>query len=99
MIKLILHIGLLSINLICVAQKRNFLLDEKLAFAKPLPLFFINKTKYTAPVYSSVKINPQSKLPAFCQMEVNLYKRFNVWMVFRAGNDEDYKRLMRQNNP
>ena len=99
LIKLILYIGLLFFSSICFGQKSNFPLENKPVFAKPLPLLFINKTNYTSPIYSSAKINPQTKLPAFCQMEVNLHKRFNVWMVFRAGNDEDYKRLMHQNNP
>ncbi|MDX2173264.1 MAG: hypothetical protein SFY56_09100 [Bacteroidota bacterium] len=99
MIKHIFHIGLLFFCSICFAQKPNFPLENKPFFAKPLPLLFVNKTNFAAPVYASAKINPQTKLPAFCQMEVNLHKRFNVWMVFRAGNDEDYKKLIRQNNP
>lgn len=99
MIRHILYIGVLFFSSICVAQKQDFLLEGKPAFAKPLPLLFVNKTNFNAPIYSSAKINPQTKLPAFCQMEVNLHKRFNVWMVFRAGNDEDYKKLIRQNNP
>ena len=63
-------------------------------FIKQAPLIFINTTNYIAPIYSSLKINPQTKLPLFCQMEANLHKHLKVWMVFRAGNDEDYRKFI-----
>lgn len=40
------------------------------------------------------KDKPKAKLPAFCQMEVNLHKHLNARMVFRAGSDEDYRKYI-----
>lgn len=39
-----------------------------------------------------------TKRPMFCKMEDNLHKRFNVWIVFRAGLDEDYRKLITLKN-
>ncbi len=44
--------------------------------------------------YSFSKIFLGTKRPLFCKMEDNLHKRFNVWIVFRAGLDENYRRLI-----
>jgi hypothetical protein len=44
--------------------------------------------------YSFSKIFLSTKRPMFCKMEDNLHKRFNVWIVFRAGLDEEYRKLI-----
>ena len=70
-------------------------------------VFSGNKTQlvFAAPFMFSQRQKPftiafkPQKLPVFCQLEVDLHSHFNVWMVLRAGNDEDYKKLIRQNNP
>jgi len=43
--------------------------------------------------YSFSRIYVATKRPMFCRMEDNLHKRFNVWIVFRVGTDNDYKKL------
>ncbi len=36
------------------------------------------------------------KKPMFCRMEDNLHKRFNVWIVMRAGSDDEHKKLIEE---
>lgn len=45
---------------------------------------------------SFLKQTQSVKKPMFCRMEDNLHKRFNVWIVMRAGSDEEYKKLIEE---
>jgi len=100
MLKLFLNICFIVFTLNGVAQQTSFKTSnfDKSFFGKTPPLLFINSTNFCQPVYSSKNVNPQTKLPVFCQMEVNLHKRLNVWMVFRAGNDECYRKFISAKN-
>jgi hypothetical protein len=44
--------------------------------------------------YSFSNVFQTTPRPMFCKMEDNLHKCFNVWIVFRAGLDEDYRKLI-----
>ncbi|MBK7666801.1 MAG: hypothetical protein IPJ32_05265 [Sphingobacteriaceae bacterium] len=48
--------------------------------------------------YSFLKQTQSVKKPMFCRMEDNLHKRFNIWIVMRAGSDEEYKKLIYEEN-
>lgn len=63
-------------------------------FTKSTPLLFAN-TNFIKVQNSlqNIEFKPK-KLPVFCQMEVNIYKHLNVWILFRAGSDEEYKKLI-----
>lgn len=40
------------------------------------------------------EVHSSVKRPLFCRMEDNLHKRFNVWIVLRAGSDDEYRKLI-----
>lgn len=65
----------------------------------PLPLNF-SSTSSVKPIatYFPFYSTQSEKKPVFCRMEDNLYKRFNVWIVMRAGSDEEYKKLIEEKN-
>ena len=70
--------------------KTNFNLATK-------PFLFSGYTSlpvYAQTNYCFAKQGNQSKKPIFCRMEDKLYKRLNVWVVFRAGSDDAYKKLI-----
>jgi hypothetical protein len=50
-------------------------------------------TKY--PVVSILSFQKR-KLPFFCNMEEKLHKRFNIWIVLRAGSEEQYRKFLTQ---
>ncbi len=61
------------------------------------PFLFISNTGlpfYLQTNYCFAKQSHQNKKPIFCRMEDKLYKRLNVWVVFRAGSDDAYKKLI-----
>lgn len=61
------------------------------------PLLFLNNISvipYAQTNYCFAKKNNECKKPIFCRMEDKLYKRLNVWVVFRAGSDDAYKKLI-----
>ena len=58
-------------------------------------LNFSSKPQSIAIVNNSFLSPTQSvKKPMFCRMEDNLHKRFNIWIVMRAGSDDEYKKLI-----
>ncbi len=50
------------------------------------------------PICSLLTIIQTDKKPVFCKMEDRLHKRFNVWVLLRAGSDEDYRKLISSKN-
>jgi hypothetical protein len=75
----------------------RFLLDCKSELLKPgrtqKPLNFSSSANVITQNY--FLIQPQlGKKPMFCRMEDNLHKRFNIWIVMRAGGDEEYRKLI-----
>ena len=80
------------------AQTNHKLLECKsdILNGKEKPILFFSNFKYhSAPIDFSFK-QSHSKLPLFCKMEDDLHKRFNIWIVLRAGSDADYKKLIGQ---
>ncbi len=43
--------------------------------------------------YSFSNAIKQETRPMLCKMEDNIHKRFNVWITFRAGSDEEYRKI------
>ncbi len=62
---------------------------------KPI-LFFQNLQYHTVQTDLSFKPINTGKRPMFCKMEDDIHKRFNIWIVLRAGSDADYKKLIGQ---
>lgn len=57
-----------------------------------------SSTQLVKATTSNSFLNPiqTGKKPMFCRMEDDLHKRFNVWIVLRAGSDEEYKKLIEE---
>lgn len=58
----------------------------------------LNQTKpFSVELFNQSKImklgNAPEKLPFFCSMENKFSKKFNLFLVLRAGNDEQYRKL------
>ena len=41
-----------------------------------------------------LKVEPEKHVAFFCKMEDKLYSKLNVWIKFRAGSDEIYRRMI-----
>jgi hypothetical protein len=81
------------------AQQKTLVQSNNLYFKVEKSFLFFSNPK--APVliqqdYSFTKSIQQNKRPVFCRMEDNLHKRLNVWILFRAGSDADYRKLIAQ---
>lgn len=66
-------------------------------FNKEIPLLFLTgqQPKFTIkPIYSISTVMQTNQKPVFCKMEDKLNKRFNVWILLRAGSDEEYRKLI-----
>ena len=69
------------------------------AFVKSDKIVFLNgsiehfRTMNPEPAHFVLAQSSSINRPIFCRMEDHLYKRFNVWIVLRAGSDDDYRRL------
>ena len=77
-------------------------LENNLFFKKENPLLFFSKNEECQLIkqdYSFAKASQAIKRPMFCKMEDKLHKRFNVWILFRAGSDADYRKLIAQPQP
>ena len=86
-------------NINCYGQPPKFIpFVLKTNFgAAAKPFLFLNYTSlpfYFQTNYCFAKKNNECKKPIFCRMEDKLYKRLNVWVVFRAGSDDAYKKLI-----
>lgn len=88
-------LGFILFTLVSYAQKNQFKpfsINFSL-FQSNIQHTFLNSAfsdSFTAMLPMFYK--PQ-KLLMFCQLEANLHKRLHIWMVFRIGNDENYKKL------
>ncbi len=96
MFKILLNICLLFFIVNSYAQQTTFkpFNIENNFNSKTAPLLFTNNINFCQPLYSTKNLYPKTNLPLFCQMEVNLHKHLNIWMVFRAGNDEEYRKFI-----
>jgi hypothetical protein len=55
-----------------------------------------------SPQYSeiSVRMNYNAPtLPFFCALECKNQQRFNIWIKFRAGTDDDYEKMIGSRKP
>ena len=85
---------LLFIFLFCVkgfSQSNTSTLFSK---NKPLLCLSLASPRFSEPKYSMLTQLSKTKKPMFCQLEDNLCKRFNIWILFRAGSDADYQKLI-----
>ncbi len=97
-IKIILCVFILSSSFGYSQTQRKILLDCKSEILKPgkrpQPLNFSSTLQPYLTNNSFLDPIQPAKKPMFCRMEDNLHKRFNVWIVMRAGSDEEYKKLI-----
>jgi len=77
------------------AQKIKFNFPTFKSQLHPKEIFFSSGDRHFIQSNFSFSKEFNSKIrPMFCKMEDNLHKRFNVWIVFRAGTDDGYRRLI-----
>ena len=80
------------------SQTKLFLsVDNDLFFKNEKPLSFLpnsQKQFELKPICSLVTVTQTNKKPMFCKMEDKLHKRFNVWILLRAGSDSDYRKMI-----
>src|SRR3954468_6998039 len=97
-IKLIALFFILSCDLGYSQTPDRIILECKSQILKPghssRPLNFSSTLQPNLTDRSFLSSVQSGKKPMFCRMEDNLCKRFNVWIVMRAGSDEDYKKLI-----
>ncbi|HWY10421.1 MAG TPA: hypothetical protein VN026_03795 [Bacteroidia bacterium] len=97
-IRFIFNLLLLSFGSKSFAQQSSLkLLDCKsdVLTGKEKPILFFSTFQYhSVQTDFSLKQLNTARRPMFCRMEDDLHKRFNVWIVLRAGSDADYKKLI-----
>ena len=96
--KLMILVFILFFELNSFSQTKLFLpADNNLIFKKEKPFsFFSNFPKQfePKPICYLVTVKQTNKKPMFCKMEDKLHKRFNVWILLRAGNDMEYRKFI-----
>ncbi len=87
------------IQVFCFSQNRVFTtknFNNIGAVKSNLPLFFnLQSSHNETPSFVFLKPGQSYRKPMFCRMEDKLYKRCNVWILFRAGSDESYRQLIK----
>ncbi|MEP7169898.1 MAG: hypothetical protein ABI855_11060, partial [Bacteroidota bacterium] len=73
--------------------KNDFTLNFLSPFSAGRSLFFQG-----APIHASGSCVPFMSTPVhytafFCKIENRMHERFNVWIKFRAGDDESYRKI------
>jgi len=92
---------LIGFGKICAQQKvvPNIISSNKLFFKTEKSLLFFSGVKQSQNILQDYSFSQSTRgniRPVFCKMEDNLHKRFNVWILLRAGSDADYRRLIAQ---
>ena len=85
---------LLFVILFCVKAFSQNITSTIFSKNKPLLCLSYKPLNYSEPKYSMLTQLSKTKKPMFCRLEDNLCKRFNVWILFRAGSDADYQKLI-----
>lgn len=85
------------IQVFCFSQTPGFKLPFfKMDFASNKINFSSQYSKPNKlPSYLYIKAGQGNKKPVFCRMEDQIFKRCNVWILFRAGSDEQYRDLIK----
>lgn len=52
------------------------------------------KLLFIQPDQPRLNIRPIKHEAFFCKMEDKLHERLNIWVKFRAGNDEIYRKMI-----